>query len=101
MKYRSLLFFLILLNLIGFTFTSSAQMKSCCEPDGIKLVSTVKQSAGTLKMIRILDSISTHANPEDFYLMNTQRAELIKKNWIKKRTHLKEQTSILNTVLNP
>ena len=53
-------------------------MKSCCEPDGTILVSTVKQTPGTLKMVKILDSISKHANPEDFYVMNTARAELFK-----------------------
>ncbi len=58
---------------------ASAQMKSCCEPDGVILVSTVKQSNGTLKMVKILDSISKNANPEDFYVMNTHRAELFKK----------------------
>jgi len=58
---------------------ASAQMKSCCEPDSSILISTVKQTPGTLKMIRILDSINKHANPEDFYVMNTQRAELFKK----------------------
>jgi hypothetical protein len=57
----------------------AAQMKSCCEPDGTILVSTVKQTPGTLKMVKILDSISKHANPEDFYVMNTARAELFKK----------------------
>ncbi len=56
-----------------------AQMKSCCEPDGVVLVSTVKQTPGTLKMVKILDSISKHANPVDFYVMNTARAELFKK----------------------
>ncbi|MBL0054935.1 MAG: CRTAC1 family protein [Chitinophagaceae bacterium] len=54
-------------------------MKSCCEPDGTILVSSVKQTPGTLKMIRILDSINHHANPEDFYVMNAQRAEGFKK----------------------
>jgi hypothetical protein len=54
-------------------------MKSCCEPDGTVLVSAVPQTKGTLKMVKILDSISKHANPEDFYVMNTQRAEIFKK----------------------
>jgi len=58
---------------------SFAQMKSCCEPDGVVLVSTVKQTPGTLKMVHILDSISKHANPEVFFVMNTARAELFKK----------------------
>ncbi len=65
--------------LINTPFVTTAQMKSCCEPGGIKLVSTVTQSKGTLKMIKILDSINRNANPEDFYVMNTQRAELFKK----------------------
>lgn len=54
-------------------------MKSCCEPDSVKLVSTVKQSKGTLRMIKILDSINRNANPDDFYVMNTQRAASFKK----------------------
>jgi hypothetical protein len=56
-------------------FTAKAQMKSCCEPDGVILVSTVKQTAGTLKMVKILDSIGRNADPEDFYLMNNARME--------------------------
>jgi len=60
-------------------FESTAQMKSCCDPEGVTIISTVTQSAGTLKMVKILDSIGKHANPEDFYLMNTARAELFKK----------------------
>ncbi len=60
-------------------FTVTAQMKSCCEPDGVKLVSTVKQTRGTLKMVHILDSISKNANPEDFFFLNTQRIEMFKK----------------------
>ena len=64
--------------LTGYLHTS-AQMKSCCEPDSTILVSTVKQTAGTLKMVKILDSINKHANPEDFYVMNTQRAGLFRK----------------------
>jgi len=69
----------IFLLMICFSFSSTAQMKSCCEPDGVKLVSTVKQSRGTLKMLKILDSLSMTANPEDFYMINTQRAEIAKK----------------------
>jgi len=57
----------------------NAQMKSCCEPDGVKIVSTIKQSAGTLRMVAILDSIGKHADPMDFYLMNTARAGVIAK----------------------
>ena len=63
----------------SFHFTVTAQMKSCCEPDGLKLVSTVKQTAGTLRMVHILDSISVNANPEDFFFLNTQRIEMFKK----------------------
>jgi hypothetical protein len=59
--------------------SATAQMKSCCEPDSVKLVSTIKQSKGTLRMIKILDSINRNANPEDFYVMNTQRAASFKK----------------------
>jgi hypothetical protein len=79
MKYHNFFTAFILLIFISNPFAINAQMKSCCEPDGIKLISSVKQSAGTLKMIKILDSISRNANPEDFYLMNTARAELFKK----------------------
>ncbi len=57
----------------------NAQMKSCCEPDGVKLASTVKQTPGTLRMVHILDSISKNANPEDFFFLNTQRLELFRK----------------------
>lgn len=64
---------------IAFSFTATAQMKSCCEPDSVKLVSTIKQPRGTLRMIKILDSINRNANPEDFYVMNTQRAAAFKK----------------------
>ena len=56
-----------------------AQMKSTCDPDGIPILSSVPQSKGTLRMAKILDSINHHANPEDFYVMNTQRAELFRK----------------------
>lgn len=54
-------------------------MKSCCEPDGLKLVSSVKQTPGTLRMVHILDSISIHAKPEDFFFLNTLRVEMFKK----------------------
>lgn len=54
-------------------------MKSCCEDPGEKLVSTVKQSPGTLKMIHLLDSIINSINPDDLYAMNTARAEIAKK----------------------
>jgi len=68
-----------LLFFIGNNFTSTAQMKSCCEPDGVKLVSTVKQTRGTLRMVKILDSINMAASPEVFFMLNTQRAELAKR----------------------
>ncbi len=79
MKNRFYLVSALFLIFIHIHFVSTAQMKSCCEPDGVTLVSTVKQSRGTLRMVKILDSISKNANPEDFYLMNTARAELFKK----------------------
>lgn len=69
----------LFLFFIASSFSATAQMKSCCEPDSVKLVSTVKQSKGTLRMIKILDSINRNANPEDFYVMNTQRAASFKK----------------------
>ena len=64
---------------IASSFTAASQMKSCCEPDSVKLVSAIKQPRGTLRMIKILDSINRNANPEDFYVMNTQRAAAFKK----------------------
>jgi len=78
MRNRYLFITAVIIFFHGTAFTVNAQMKSCCEPDGVTLVSTVKQSAGTLKMVKILDSISKNANPEDFYLMNTARMELFK-----------------------
>ncbi len=74
-RYTSLFILCILLICIE----SNAQMKSCCDPEGEIIVSTVKQSAGTLKMVKILDSIGKHANPEDFYLMNTARTAIFRK----------------------
>ncbi|MBK8522031.1 MAG: hypothetical protein IPL54_14575 [Chitinophagaceae bacterium] len=68
--------FLLFFSVLHFTVT--AQMKSCCEPDGVKLVSTVKQTRGTLRMVHILDSISKNAKPEDFFFLNTQRIEMFK-----------------------
>ncbi len=68
-----------ILQILFFSLAANAQMKSCCEPDGTILVSTVKQTAGTLRMVKILDSMSRNANPEDFYLMNNARMELFKK----------------------
>lgn len=50
------------------------KMKSCCEDNSMKLVSTVRQSKGTLQMIHILDSISVNAKPDDFFVMNSARA---------------------------
>lgn len=69
----------ILLCVICFYITGAAQMKSCCEPDNTKLVSTIKQTPGTLRMVQILDSINSHANPQDFLVMNTLRADMIRK----------------------
>lgn len=71
-KYFLFLFFL------SIQLKTTAQMKSCCDPEGETIISTVKQTAGTLKMVQILDSIGKHANPEDFYLMNTARTEMYK-----------------------
>ena len=72
MKYRNYFIAIFFVLAVIDPFALNAQMKSCCEPDGAILVSTVKQSAGTLKMVKILDSISKNANPEDFYLMRAQ-----------------------------
>jgi FG-GAP-like repeat/ASPIC and UnbV len=69
----------LFLLFIIFSFSATAQMKSCCEPDSVKLVSTIKQTRGTLRMVKILDSINKHANPQDFLVMNTQRAASFKK----------------------
>lgn len=74
-RYLPLLFSLF----IAGPWQTSAQMKSCCEPDGVKLVSTVKQTRGTLRMVHILDSIAMNASPEDFFFLNTQRIEMFKK----------------------
>src|SRR6185436_6245846 len=65
----------------GIPICADAQMKmkSCCENPGVRLVSTVKQSKGTLRMAHILDSIIVNAKPEDYYVMNTLRAEQAKK----------------------
>ena len=79
MRYNCTLLSFLLLSLIAAPRLVLAQMKSCCEPDNTKLISTVKQSAGTLKMVKILDSINTNANPEIFFLMNAARVELFKK----------------------
>ncbi len=54
------------------------QMKSCCEPEGTILVSTVKQTPGTLRMVKILDSINKYSKPEDFFVLNTRRAEMFR-----------------------
>lgn len=62
-----------------FFLPAAAQMKSCCEPANVKLISTVKQTPGTLRMVHILDSINNNINPQDFFVMNTQRAEILKK----------------------
>ena len=79
MRYNCTLLSFLLLSLFAAPRLVQAQMKSCCEPDNTKLISTVKQSAGTLKMVKILDSINTNANPEIFFLMNAARVELFKK----------------------
>lgn len=79
MRHNCTLLSFLLLSLIATPRLVLAQMKSCCEPDNTKLISTVKQSAGTLKMVKILDSINTNANPEIFFLMNAARVELFKK----------------------
>ena len=79
MKFIPFFILLIFYFFMLIPANTTAQMKSCCEPDGTILVSSVKQTPGTLKMITILDSIHKHANPEDFYLMNTARAEMFKK----------------------
>ncbi len=73
---------LVMLTFVAGIHHASAQMKSCCEPDSTILISTVRQTEGTLKMVRILDSINKHANPEDFYVMNTQRAEIFRQKLI-------------------
>ena len=54
-------------------------MKSCCEAPGVRVVSTVKQSKGTLRMAYILDSIVMNSKPEDLYVLNTIRADVAKK----------------------
>ena len=79
MKFLPFFILLIFYFFMLIPANTTAQMKSCCEPEGTILVSSVKQTPGTLKMITILDSIHKHANPEDFYLMNTARAEMFKK----------------------
>ncbi|MBK8609746.1 MAG: CRTAC1 family protein [Chitinophagaceae bacterium] len=79
MNKKFTFFFFILSLFTGVSTPVNAQMKSCCEPDGTILVSTVKQTAGTLKMAQILDSIGRHANPENFYLMNNARMALFEK----------------------
>jgi len=79
MRYRSVIITLLFLRLSGTVTSAMAQMKSCCEPDGTALLSTVPQTKGTLKMVKILDSINKHSNPADFFVMNTQRAALFRK----------------------
>lgn len=79
MKHHYFFISIFALFFTGYYFTASAQMKSCCEPDGVILVSAIKQTPGTLKMVKTLDSIGKNANPEDFYLMNAARMELFKK----------------------
>ena len=77
MNYHKKYFFIFLF--ISFHFQASAQMKSCCESDGLKLVSTVKQTKGTLRMVHILDSIAKNAKPDEFFFLNTQRLDMYRK----------------------
>lgn len=79
MKYHSRIITVIFLFFGSLPFAATAQMKSCCEPTGVKLVSAVKQSKGTLRMVKILDSLANKANADDFYMMNSQRADSAKK----------------------
>jgi len=79
MNYHKKYFFFFIFLFLSVTFQATAQMKSCCEPDGIKLVSTVKQTKGTLQMVHILDSIAKNAKPEDFFFLNTQRLDMFRK----------------------
>lgn len=70
---------LLLVAVFFYCITAAAQMKSCCEPDNVQLVSTIKQTPGTLRMVKILDSINKNANPQDFLVMNALRAEMYRK----------------------
>ncbi len=79
MKYYWPTLGLVVLFCISIHSPATAQMKSTCDPESIPLLSTVPQTKGTLQMVRILDSINRHANPEDFLVMNTQRTEIFKK----------------------
>ena len=72
-------YFLFLLAPVCAAAGAFAQMKSCCEPDNVQLVSSIKQTPGTLRMVKILDSINKHANPDDFLVMNAMRADNIRK----------------------
>ncbi len=73
--YTNCLFLALLLSYLN----ANAQMKSCCDPAGVPIISTVKQTAGTLQMAAILDSIGRYADPEDFYLMNEARTAIFRK----------------------
>jgi len=71
--------FSVLCTMATISANAQMKMKSCCENPGVKVISTVKQSKGTLRMVHILDSIVANANPEEYYVMNTLRADLAKK----------------------
>ncbi len=71
--------FLLFFSCCFFSSGAQMKMKSCCEEPGEKLVSTIKQSEGTLKMIHRLDSIINSIDPDELYAMNTARAEKAKK----------------------
>lgn len=79
MKYRNCFIAPIIVFSVLAAPAAFGQMKSCCEPEGVVLVSSVKQSTGTLQMVKILDSIGRNADPEDFFLMNNARMELFGK----------------------
>lgn len=79
-KHKINILLFLFFNLL--LYVTQAQMKSCCEPNNVKIVSTIKLSKGTLLMAKILDSISKNANPMDYYLMNAARAEVYKKTFL-------------------
>ena len=92
MKYRIIIYILALFNS---PLALNAQMKSCCDPDSISMTSTVPQTAGTLKMVRMLDSLGKKASPMDFYMMNSGRVATI----TKKLETVKEPYERLNLYL--
>lgn len=69
---------LLIISLVGHVPAARSQMKSCCEPEGVVLVSAVKQTPATLRMAQILDSVARAASPEDFLLTNGAKAALYK-----------------------